>query len=286
MTKQAPAQAITVPVFSAVNNGDSASKTHMFHPAQSTAMDELSDKNCASHSAVLINDHNSAGCSGVSQQVFPDQTLHNNTPKQSNFFADFSAESDFSESVSNEHVSAAPVLFEPVSPESVSMESVSAEQVSTKPVSAELTATDQALAVCDYVGKKQNLSQGTASVQNQTINYIVNNVYHQSAPLNLGSGHEWKVPYEKCHIIAQHLDLRSIPENWKMLASKLKLDRVIEGVERTASNQGESPTVILLREWMKNQIKDDRETCYQGLIKALEDMGRADIIDALEDADH
>ena len=90
------------------------------------------------------------------------------------------------------------------------------------------------------------------------------------------------MPFEKCQIIAQHLDL---DEKWKMLASRLKFDRAIDGIEQIASNKGKSPTVILLREWMKSQDKENRATCYQRLIKALQDMGRIDSVDDLEELD-
>ena len=77
-----------------------------------------------------------------------------------------------------------------------------------------------------------------------------------------------------------HLDLR---EKWKMLASKLKFDRAIDGVEQTASISHTSPTVTLLREWMLVQNRESNDTCYQRLIKALKDMDRQDIVDDIVD---
>ena len=80
--------------------------------------------------------------------------------------------------------------------------------------------------------------------------------------------------------IARYLDLL---EKWKMLASKLNFGRAIDAVEKLASNKNESPTMILLREWMLVQTKESKSTCYQRLINALKDMDRNDIIDDLED---
>ena len=180
-----------------------------------------------------------------------------------------SARSVCDEPVSDESVSDEPDSNEPVSDESVSSETVSNELVCAKPIAV----ADQTLS---------NLLPRTAQTfQNATINVVVNYGNHPKPQLNLGPGQEWEVSYEKCKRIGERLDLH---ENWKMLASKLKFDRAIDGVAQLASNNHTSPTVEMLREWMLVQNKGNRGTCYKLLIKALTDMGRNDIIDDVEDS--
>ena len=249
MSKQASVPSDTVP-----DDDDSATKTHMSHQVQSTAMNQTSRESSASHSTVISHEQDLAGCSVVSEQVSHDQTLEERSFDQPKYVEDLSSDSISTESGSN-----GPASFNPV--------------------------CDQTLAIGDRAGAVPKLLLGIPPVHNQTINWVVHN-YYSSPENNLVPGHEWNVSYEKCQRIARDLDLPSIRENWKVLASKLKFDRIIDGVEQIASNKGGSPTVILLREWMKSQDKENRDTCYQRLIKALQDMGRIDIVDDLEEIDH
>ena len=166
----------------------------------------------------------------------------------------------------------------------VTDEPVSGKLVSDAPVSDDLlpdVSNELVLAkhTADQVLAKF-VPRAAHSLQSTTINVIVNNGNHPIRQLDLDSAREWEVSYEICKKIGEHLDLHA---KWKMLASKLKFDKAIDGVEQLASNNHASPTEILLREWMLAQNKEDRDTCYQRLIIALTDMDRNDIVDDLED---
>ena len=70
-------------------------------------------------------------------------------------------------------------------------------------------------------------------------------------------------------------------EGWKMLASHLRLDRFIDGIESEAKNHHESPTQLLLNKWY--QIMGRTPDKIPTIKEALEKMGRRDVLDALED---
>ena len=80
--------------------------------------------------------------------------------------------------------------------------------------------------------------------------------------------------------IAEELDLN---DGWKLLACKLKFHTAIDKVSRWSSNKRESPTELLLREWMKSNEIRQCDDAYERLLNALKAMGRQDIIHRLED---
>ena len=223
--------------------------------------------------------------SGDSKQIVPDQVL--GSSKQS-VAVGVPEEPISNEAVCQEPVGGDPVPDKLVPPAPVSNEPAPAETtynepLSDGPFSEAADVTDQALAKLPLPGFRNHVAGAqNAPMRGPTINYVVNYVNHASPQLNIASGREWKVSYQKCKRIGEHLDFR---EKWKMLASKLKFDRAIDGVEQWSSNNHASPTETLLREWMLVQKKESRDTCYQGLIKALEDMGRKDIVYDLEDTE-
>ena len=128
-----------------------------------------------------------------------------------------------------------------------------------------------------------------APVSYETVRYIpvpiavTNNYYIEtSALLPPSSAQKWKVSYEKCLKVAMQLDLY---DGWKLLASKLHFDEVIDWVDQWAKNKNTSPTVLLLQKWMIKQNTENDETCFNSLLNAFRAMSRNDIADDLEDLD-
>ena len=95
--------------------------------------------------------------------------------------------------------------------------------------------------------------------------------------LALKNSNDWIFSYEELEKIAR-LDRH---DEWKMLASKLRFDSMIDEAERRAHNERTSPTVIMLSLWMQT-----KEASRVQLKRALTCMKRKDILDDLEFEDH
>ena len=129
----------------------------------------------------------------------------------------------------------------------------------------------------DLVGVQPREVTHQAMYNFYQINHIGN---HPNLGLPLDDIPKWPVSYEQLHTVAQELDSN---DGWKMLASKLRIDTAIDRVSQWSRNKGESPTVMMLREWMKSREISQCDDAYQRLLYALTAMGRQDIIDRLED---
>ena len=78
------------------------------------------------------------------------------------------------------------------------------------------------------------------------------------------------------------LDVPSPGQDWKMLACLLGLNSYVTSIEGMVVRSGKSPTECVIEQWLRvERINADRSK----LTRALEQMGRQDIKDNLEDAE-
>ena len=90
--------------------------------------------------------------------------------------------------------------------------------------------------------------------------------------------HETQAIFPQLLLVPLHcLDL----EDWKKLASHLKLDTFIDSIEWTVRNHGKSPTMLLMHKWWQSH---GRNADMDEIKDALKKIGRIDVLDDFIDA--